>query len=489
MKIEIIKNRSVNMKMLFKVGALLTLTVVVSCKKFVQVPPPTTQLAASTVFSNNSTATSAVINIYSQMDNAFAYPTSLFAGLSADELANYSTDPDLQQIYVNGINATFNGTVSSLWISNYKYIYQANAIIEGLQQNKGTTAGANRQLTGEAKFLRAFFHLYLTNFYGDVPLVLSTDFTVTSKLARTPKLQVLQQVITDLQDAESKLNSNYVDISDTLATSERVRPNKSAAAALLARAYLYLGDYSKDPSNYKHAEDQATSVLTNSTYALSQLTGASSVFKKNSTETIWSLQTVLPTDDYATAEGDNFIMFNGSTNIGISQQLLNSFETNDQRKVNWIGSFTGTSPAFTYYFPYKYKDQYASSASEYSVVLRLAEQYLIRAEARVEQGNTNGALADLNIIRNRAGLPNYAGLTDKASLLAAVFHERQVELFSEWGHRWFDLIRKGFANSVMGSPGNVCQSKGGLWNSNWQLYPIPQLDRTNDPNLTQNPGY
>src|SRR6202000_1804437 len=102
--------------------------------------------------------------------------------------------------------------------------------------------------TGEAKFIRAFWHLYLTNVYGDVPLALTTDYNVTGKLSRTPRVQVLQQVITDLKDAQSSLNSNYVDVTDTTATTERVRPNKAAATALLARVCLYLGDYAKDAS-------------------------------------------------------------------------------------------------------------------------------------------------------------------------------------------------------------------------------------------------
>jgi hypothetical protein len=72
---------------------------------------------------------------------------------------------------------------------------------------------------------------------------------------------------------------------------------------------------------------------------------------------------------------------------------------------------------------------------------------------------------------------------------SAILHERQVELFAEWGHRWFDLIRTGTVNSVMGSPGNVCAMKRGVWNANDTLYPIPQSEIKNDVNLTQNLGY
>jgi hypothetical protein len=121
------------------------------------------------------------------------------------------------------------------------------------------------------------------------------------------------------------------------------------------------------------------------------------------------------------------------------------------------------------------------------MVLRLAEQYLIRAEAEANEGDSTDAIDDLNVIRNRALLPNYSANVN-GSLLSAILHERQVELFTEWGHRWFDLIRTNSADSVMGI---IAPLKHGSWNDNndQELYPIPQTARNLDMNLTQNPGY
>jgi hypothetical protein len=120
-------------------------------------------------------------------------------------------------------------------------------------------------------------------------------------------------------------------------------------------------------------------------------------------------------------------------------------------------------------------------------VLRLSEQYLIRAEAEANVGDSTDAISDLNVIRARAGLSSYADTT-QGSLLSAILHERQVELFTEWGHRWFDLCRSGNAISVMST---VCPQKGGTWNPNGYqvLFPIPKTELINDVNLTQNPGY
>ncbi|WP_431217938.1 RagB/SusD family nutrient uptake outer membrane protein [Puia sp. P3] len=134
------------------------------------------------------------------------------------------------------------------------------------------------------------------------------------------------------------------------------------------------------------------------------------------------------------------------------------------------------------------KAQKNDPVTEYLMVFRLGEQYLIRAEARIQLGKSEGA-SDLNAIRVRAGLDVYAGSTDKASLLNAIQHERQVELFTELGHRWFDMKRTGNLDAIMGAPGNACSAKGGAWQSYKQLFPMPFADITQDQNLKQNTGY
>jgi hypothetical protein len=120
--------------------------------------------------------------------------------------------------------------------------------------------------------------------------------------------------------------------------------------------------------------------------------------------------------------------------------------------------------------------------TEYYMVLRLSEQYLIRAEARAAQGKISEAKQDLNQLRSRAGL---AGTTanDPEGLLAAIEQERRIELFSEWGHRFFDLKRWGKAGTVLGS------LKPSSWQSGHELWPIPQNQINANPALKQNPGY
>lgn len=456
---------------------------VIGCKKFVNIPPPTTQIVTENVFTNSSAATAAMTSIYSQMENAAdPYSIALDNGLLADELTNYSTDIPLSEFYENAMLAK---DIGNPWEDAYSYIYQANAVINGLNTYSGIPASVSSQLIGEAEFTRAFWYFYLTESYGPVPLAISTNYTINSILGRSSQSSVYQQIIADLKDAENKLSVNYVDETDTVLTNDRVRPNRWTAAALLARAYLYT-------ASFDSAEQQASLVINNSSlYGL--CSSLDSVFLQNSREAIWQIPPPQPSSAASTTDGNGFILTSapqtgGTSNVAtISPQLLGTFENNDNRVQDWIGVFTTSN--MNYYFPYKYKVNQLNAtgtATEYTMVLRLAEQILIRAEARVQQGDLSDAILDLNLIRNRAGLAAYSGPTSKDSILSSILHERQVELFTEWGNRWFDLKRTNMINSVMSI---VTPAKGGTWNTAGALFPVPLSEMSADPNLGQNPGY
>lgn len=459
----------------FFIGSLLF---GMGCKKFIQIEPPPTQLVTASVFNSNATATDAQTGIYTKMINT-SLNFSVDNGLLSDELTNYGTS--YTTLYTNKLVATQD---YGLWSVAYNYIYQENALLQAIAGNSTLSPAVVKQLSGEALFIRAFWHLHLTNCYGDVPLVTTTNYVVNDSISRSPRAAVFQQIVADLQSAEKLLNSNFVNADDTStnAQTERVRPTKWTAAALLARVYLYMG-------NWQGADSAATAVIGNS--ALFGLTGLDTVFLKNSRETIWSLQTPLPAAQN-TQDGTFYVLTaapNSSNGVAISPQLQGAFEPGDNRYTHWVGSVTAGGT--TYYFPHKYKGtkaNYTGTVTEYTMVLRLGEQYLIRAEAEAHLNELSDATADLNTIRARAGLGGTTAGT-QADLLTALLHERQVELFVEWGHRWFDLIRMGAADTVMGAPGNVCQFKNGSWVATDTLYPIPQGDRLIDPNLSQNPGY
>ncbi|MGN6181836.1 MAG: RagB/SusD family nutrient uptake outer membrane protein [Mucilaginibacter sp.] len=464
-----------------------------SCKKYLDVPAPVTTLSSDNVYTNDASAAAVLTGIYTTM--AGSTPTNgttvnaipLITGLSSDELVlfggNGNANATLAQFYENKLSpGTTTSSMQSLWSINYSYIYICNIALARLQASNSLTPAVKQQLMGEARFLRAYFYFDLVNLYGDVPLATTSDVTTNSTLSRSSQNLVYQQIVSDLISAQNLLSDGYLAADAKSITAERVRPNKWVATALLARVYLYNKDWTD-------ATVQATALINHSSeYSLVSL---NDVFLKNSNETIWSLQPVNTgwnTEDARVfilpASGPTSNTAQGGYPVYLSQQLLSAFEQNDQRFTAWVGnvSVSGT----TYYYPLKYKSATLNApVTEYTVEFRLAEQFLIRAEAEANNGDPADGVNDLNVIRSRAGLPPYDAATDAASLIAAVQHERQVELFAE-GHRWLDLKRTSTINSVMA---NVAPSKNTTWNSDAQLYPLPAYDIFEDPNLKQNPGY
>ncbi|HTN17025.1 MAG TPA: RagB/SusD family nutrient uptake outer membrane protein, partial [Chitinophagaceae bacterium] len=391
-------------KLLWYLGYCI-LFVVCSCKKFVQVEAPSQLIETNAVFSSDKTAISSVTGLYIQMRNQSLSITnggvSVFAGLSADEIIN-SVPSTLADPFAKNALLPSNSTITTgFWTAAYKSIYQTNAILEGVSRSKSLTDSVSGALSGEMKLVRSFYYFYLTQLFGDVPLILSTDYSVNAAAPRTTTNTIQDQVIADLKDAKNRLSPNYV-------SSGRGRPNKWTASALLARIFLLKKDWVQ-------AEAEASEVINSGLYSLS--TSLSNVFTGNSNETIWQLLR----DQSNTVEGSVFIPSSGSARPSyiLTSNLLNSFEAGDERKTSWIKTNTiGSTP---YHYPYKYKMRLSTPVSEYEIVLRLAELYLIRAEARAEQNNLSGALDDLNIIRARAGLSDYTS-TNRDSVLSAIRH-------------------------------------------------------------------
>lgn len=462
----------------------LILVYLASCKKLIEIPPPSNSITTSQVFADSADAAAAISGIYSKIQ--YGYPglsfcngaETVICGLSSDELISFYSDNYLE-FYSNTLEPTENNLNFYFWQQPYNYIYQVNACIESLQGSSSLPQSVKNQFIGEAKFFRGLFYFYLINLFGDVPYVTSTNWKQTDTTARTDKLVIYEKIIGDLKSAQNLLRDDY-----SFSGGERTRVNKLVATAFLARVYLYLQDW-------KNAELQADTIINNDLFSL--LPDLNSVFLANSNESIlqWQLNTAYSPYN-CTQEGLRILPSDSTLppSYYVSSQLLNSFEPGDQREVMWLNqsNYNGS----TYVYPYKYKMGQSQlmvngNPTEYYTVLRLAEQYLIRAEARTEQGNVTGAASDLNTIRNRAGLANTTAVTE-ADLLTAISHERQVELFAEWGHRWLDLKRLGQVNAVM-SIVTPQKNTGSIWQSYQQLYPIPSSQLSLNPFLIQNPGY
>ncbi|MFC0773400.1 RagB/SusD family nutrient uptake outer membrane protein [Terrimonas alba] len=448
----------------------LLISVTTSCKKFVEISAPNDQIVAVTVFADDATATAAINGLYSNImdfnNSILNGGITLCVGLSADEIYNRNSNPEDDAFRSNSVRPESENVLNWLWAPAYSRIYHANAIIDGCANSTRLSSTVKQQVTGEAKFIRALLHFYLANLFGDVPLVTTTDYKINQSTARTKKEEVYAQIISDLVDAKNLLPDTYI-------AADRTHPNKWTAVALLARAYLYNREWNK-------AEETASEIIDAGSYTL--VNDLATVFTSNSQEIIFQLA---PSPAfYSTAEGLAFVP--GAALMSrpaylLTPDQLSSFETSDKRKQYWTN--VKNVNGIDYFYSYKYKIRSSTiPADEYNIVLRLGEQYLIRAEARAQQDKVLEAAADINIIRSRAGLLPTIVAT-KEELLTAILQERRTELFAEWGHRWFDLVRTGNADAALQA----------LKSPNWQLtdtlFPLPISQLKLNTALKQNPGY
>jgi hypothetical protein len=480
LKITAMRTNAYNKRALY-ISFLLLLVAATGCKKYLEADVPKTEVLTSQVFSNDDNANAAIAGLYATIMNMqiFNGKITVLTGFSSDEITYFTSDVSFDLFQSNTLTPD-NTDVQTLWSDFYKIIYGCNNIIENAQASTGMSTAFKQKITGEALFFRAFCHFYLVNLFGDVPLIVTTDVTKTAYAPRVSSDSVYAQIKSDLTVAMNTLPADYV-----IAGGERIRANKWAAAALLARVYLYTKDWA-------NAEVMATAVISSGNYTLPASGDINNVFKKNNSETILQIRQTVGN----TLEGGLFLGYYGYFGYfehRMQPALVNSFDTADLRRVNWIltATYNNGGGNGTFSTPYKYKQASGSTTGdEYYMLLRLGEQYLIRAEARAQQDNINSAMEDINVIRNRAGLSNTTA-TDKTAALAVVEQERRTELFCEWGHRWFDLKRwpSLTAPSTRTRADDVLGALKSTWKTTAIVYPIPLTSRNNNPTLTQNDGY
>ncbi|WP_203296550.1 RagB/SusD family nutrient uptake outer membrane protein [Luteirhabdus pelagi] len=447
---------------------LVAAFICISCEDFVEIDNPDSELTGDVVFDDPTTVEAAIIDIYSQMrDNALSSGGSsgvgYLMGHYADELTLFTNEqPALLSFYENSLLPS-NDIVLNVWNSSYNLIYAANAIKEGVEGSDALSEEERSQFLGEVLFIRAYLHFYLTNLYGSVPYVQTTDYLVNSEIPKSSTAEVYENVVLDLLEARELLPTT-IDATNT-------RPNKWVATSLLSRAYLY-------SQQWELARTMAEEVLNSGPYSLNE--SVSDVFLKNSSETIWQFDASMPGAN--TIDALTYVFVSGPPpNTALSAELVESFETGDERFADWVG--TASNGTETWYHPFKYKlNSNTGETQELSIVIRLAELYLISAEANARLGNIAIAQQRLNTIRNRAGLSLFSD-TDTTALLDAILHERRIELFTEHGHRWFDLKRTERATEQL-TPIKP------NWDPTDVVLPIPEAELLLNPNLLpQNDGY
>jgi starch-binding outer membrane protein, SusD/RagB family len=394
------------------------------------------------------------------------------------------------------------GNVRNVWRRGYTAIYGANQVIENVKEG---TSAAQDQLLGENYLLRAYFHFFLVRVFGrpypqgrdnpGVPIRQDTDPSAQPERATVGAVYDL--VVADLLKAAQ------------LMTVSKANPfaSKEVAYALLSRVYLYMENNAK-------AVEYANLVLASNRYQMTPRATFMTWPKRppeQNPEIIWVAKWTIQDD--AGSGNPGYIYYRTPAGVGFGEMyastkywdLINQ-HPNDGR-LAFIEPQRDASGSIVprlgvpQLFVNKMVGQEGIATLGSPVLIRLAEVYLNRAEANAKLGNAAAAVADVNVVRQRAGLTDTAlytaaNLKGRASVLDVVLEERLLELAWE-GHRQYDLFRNG-RTLFRNYPGThlLATAPGADLAARTQTIPanhprvvhfIPEAEIQLNPKLTQNP--
>lgn len=461
---------------------------------------PLGQLSSESFFTTTEHAIQATNATYSQL-RSFDVHVFGFIGMTdiASDDADKGSTPGDNSDQIELDNLTFgpgNGLIRGVWQGYFQGVYRANLAINNIP-SIDMDEELRARLVGENKFLRAYFYFFLVRAFGDVPLITEALEPSEYLQERDPASQVYSLTVQDLTDAIAVLpeKSEY-------SPEDLGRATKGAARGLLAKVYLFLGDYA-------NAERYALEVINSGEYAL--YPDYEGIFQRegeNSPESVFEVQTVALEAGGGGTQYNEVQGVRGSPNLGWgfnrpSDALLAEYEAGDPRleaTVLFVGEELPDGSAVVEDNTNIEGERYNQKAwqPEYPGGnnngpgnirrLRYADVLLIAAEAANELGKPDDALMYLNMVRERARggdesiLPDVTTI-DQTELRQVIWHERRVELAMEQ-HRYFDIVRQGRAAELLQAQGkNFVEGKH-------EVYPIPQTEiDLSGGQLTQNNGY
>ncbi|SMO72296.1 RagB/SusD domain-containing protein [Chryseobacterium rhizoplanae] len=447
--------------------SFLSLTAI-SCEKWIETDFPTNQLPTELVFENEQTADATLAGLYANLWNNSLISggqdgMGLLMGLYTDDIATVipAGSNGIVDLYYNQQIPT-NLMVLTVWTNAYQHIYAANSILEGVGNSKSLSQVVKDRITGEALFIRSLLYLYLHQIYGDIPFADTTDYKVNSKLSKLSGNDILNRLEKDLSEAVGLLPSAY-------RSTERIYSNKSAGYILLAKVKMLLGKWTQ-------AEVLLGAVMQSSDYSFQH--DITKVFQKNGSHIIWQLKPKNEGD--ATKEASLYNFSGIPTTYMLSTDLVNSFADSDLRKQAYLSKETAQGQVN--YKSVKYKNLQGSNTTEYSVIYRLEEVYLMYAETLIHQNRVVEAIPYLNKTRVRAGLDPLAQTINQPIAMNELMEEKRREFFIEHGIRFFDLKRWGMLGELMTVKPN--------WKAHYERWPLPQQEMLLNSNLNpQNQGY
>jgi len=436
----------------------------VSCNGILNTNPETT-ISDASVITDEKSSLAALIGVYDGVQGFYGI-NQLAHNVIADNVVSSTAPGNIIPTLTASGTSAFDPTSAAGYSSAYVAVNRANFVISKTSalSNIVIKPASRKQFLGEAYFLRALTYFDLARTYGGVPLITSPTLSATQDLGikRSSVADTYAQVLSDLNAADTLLTETIV----------RNRANRFSVYALKARLYLYTGNWDK-------AEEYATKVISNAT-GFKLVKPFSTFFTTTkSTESVFELsfsssdKNPIYTYLLSAAEGGRLDYI---VEPGFAAQIIDPAKGGARKSLVKLLS-TGA------YEVAEYGNQDGSSSL---YVLRLAEQYLIRAEARVRKGTPDltNAIADLNAIRSRSDVTTFeqTGSTTIDDVVLAIENERRYELAFE-GHRFSDIIRTGRASAVFGALNPL------FTNSERWLFPIPYKEIVADPDLIQNPGY
>jgi hypothetical protein len=444
------------MKKIFFILIVLTFATI-SCTKMLDVQP-TASVSADKAIQDESGVEKAITGAYYSLHDVGNYGRNhvIVEDLAADNLVWTGTTRDYQQVADN-IIASDNAIIDGIWTSNYDCINRVNNVLERIG---AIDMGSDKRnlYTGDGLFLRALSHFNLLCYFGAIPIKTKPTLDLSNiNQARNPVSEVYKQIIADLIQAEKILPA-----SRSLGWA-----SSFSATALLARVYLTQFHYTNDPAIAELAKGKADEVINHGGFILSPAYGE--LFNGNTTESIFEV--IFDAQNYNRLAQYFFpVSLTGRYEVSPPSAFVQSFQATDT--VRFDASITFDEKNLPYGI--KYKDY--TSGTDRVYVFRLAEMYMIRAEAQAyTNGNIEEILADINTLRLRSGLvATTANTYDELKL--AIEGERRHEFAFE-SQRWSDLVRTKRATTVVGI------------DEKYTLFPIPLSEMQTNNLMTQNPGY
>lgn len=453
-------------KLIYILFALLFQQLFVSCEKLLEVDIPENQVPSESVFETVQTANAALAELYFGLwnDSPIAGDqTGKLLGIYTDDLTFYGVNANvgLADLYQNQ-QIDSNSIISGYWASAYRLIYISNSIMEGTEKSSTIPQNEKDRIKGEALLVRSILYYYLQQTYGDIPFPTTTNYQVNQSLSKTVSNEVLIRL-------ENDFNTSISLLSDTYRSTERIIPNRKVAQLMLAKIYML-------QSRWSEAETTLKSITQNSLYQFEN--DLSKIFVKSGTHILWQLKPKNPGD--ATKEVIAYYFAGAApSTYALTNDLVNVFSLADKRKNQWILAVNVGNN--TWYRPIKYKNL-TNNTTEYSIVFRLEEVYLLLAEALAQQNKITEALPYINATRQRASLSSLVMPISKQLLLDEIILENRKEFFAEMGHRFLDLKRLDRLNDLAPTKPN--------WKSFHRLWPLPQKELLLNPNMNpQNTGY